>query len=76
MDSVIAAAELFAEGNFYRVAIPQDVLEGIPNPANWPNPTATLEPAGCDPLKVFKNHTIIFGASGLISFKVIESADL
>jgi len=46
--------------NFYRVAIPQDILEGIPNPANWPNPTATLEPAGCNPLKYFKNHTIIF----------------
>ena len=79
MDSVIAAAaaaELFAEGNFYRVAIPQDVLEGIPNPANWPNPTATLEPAGCDPLKFFKNHSIIFGASRLISFRVIESADV
>lgn len=46
--------------NFYRVAIPQDILEGIPNPANWPNPTATLEPAGCDPLTFFVNHSIIF----------------
>jgi hypothetical protein len=75
-DSVIAAAELFAEGNFYRVAIPEDILEGIPNPANWPTPTATLEPAGCDPLKFFQDHTIIFGASRLISFRVIESADV
>jgi hypothetical protein len=63
---VIAAAELLAEGNFYRVAIPQDILEGIPNPALWPNPTATLEPAGCNPLKYFVNHSIIFGASRLI----------
>ncbi|KAI0283293.1 concanavalin A-like lectin/glucanase domain-containing protein [Russula aff. rugulosa BPL654] len=46
--------------NFYRVAIPEDILEGIPNPANWPTPTATLEPAGCDPLKFFQDHTIIF----------------
>jgi len=46
--------------NFYRVAIPQDILDGIPNPANWPNPTATLEAAGCNPLTYFKNHSIIF----------------
>ncbi|KAI0004307.1 glycoside hydrolase family 16 protein [Russula compacta] len=46
--------------NFYRVAIPEDILAGIPNPDNWPLPTATLEPAGCDPLKYFVNHSIIF----------------
>ncbi|KAI0257529.1 glycoside hydrolase family 16 protein [Lactifluus subvellereus] len=46
--------------NFYRVAIPDDILSGTPNPANWPKPTATLEPAGCDPLKYFRNHSIIF----------------
>lgn len=46
--------------SFYRVAVPQDIVEGIPNPANWPNPTATLEPAGCDPLTYFLNHSIIF----------------
>jgi hypothetical protein len=67
----MAAAELLAKGNFYRVAIPQDILEGIPNPANWPNPTATLEPAGCDPLKFFMNHTIIFGASRLTFIGII-----
>ena len=55
------------EGNFYRVAVPSDVLEGIPNPANWPNPTATLEPSGCDPFAYFKNHSIIFGESNLHS---------
>ncbi|KAI0304861.1 concanavalin A-like lectin/glucanase domain-containing protein [Russula brevipes] len=46
--------------NFYRVAVPEDILAGIPNPENWPRPTATLEPAGCDILKYFKNHSIIF----------------
>jgi len=46
--------------NFYRVAIPQDVLEGIPNPANWPKPTATLGAAGCNILEYFQNHTVIF----------------
>jgi len=46
--------------NFYRVAIPKDILEGIPDPANWPNPTATLEPAGCNPIEFFQNHSIIF----------------
>ncbi|KAI9460851.1 concanavalin A-like lectin/glucanase domain-containing protein [Lactarius psammicola] len=46
--------------NFYRVAVPEDIQEGFPNPATWPKPTATLEPAGCDPLQYFKNHSIIF----------------
>ncbi|KAI9508757.1 glycoside hydrolase family 16 protein [Russula earlei] len=46
--------------SFYRVAIPEDILQGIPNPANWPNPTATLEPAGCNILNYFQNHSIIF----------------
>jgi len=46
--------------NFYRVAVPQDVMDGTPNPQNWPEPTATLEPAGCNPLTYFKNHSIIF----------------
>jgi hypothetical protein len=65
-------AELSAEGNFYRVAIPQDILDGIPNPANWPNPTATLEAAGCDPLTYFQNHSIIFGGSLLHSHYEIK----
>lgn len=46
--------------NFYRVAVPEDIQEGFPNPATWPNPTATLEPTGCNPLEYFNNHTIIF----------------
>jgi len=46
--------------NFYRVAIPSDILEGIPDPSNWPNPTATLEPAGCNISNFFVDHQIIF----------------
>ncbi len=72
----MTAAELLAKGNFYRVAIPGDILEEIPNPDTWPNPTATLQSAGCDPLKFFKNHSIIYGASRLTFFGVIKSADV
>lgn len=60
--------ELFVKGNFYRVAIPEDILEGIPDPSNWPNPTATLEPAGCNISNFFKDHQIIFGTPRLIHF--------
>jgi hypothetical protein len=55
------------EGNFYRVAVPEDIQEGFPDPSTWPEPTATLEPAGCDPLEYFQNHTIIFGELVLFS---------
>lgn len=46
--------------NFYRVAVPDDIQQGFPDPSTWPEPTATLEPAGCNPLEYFQNHTIIF----------------
>ncbi|KAI0274666.1 concanavalin A-like lectin/glucanase domain-containing protein [Gloeopeniophorella convolvens] len=46
--------------NFYRVAVPEDIQAGTPNPANWPTPTATLDPSGCDPLTYFANHSIVF----------------
>jgi len=46
--------------NFYRVAVPKNIQEGFPDPSVWPEPTATLEPAGCNPLEFFQNHTIIF----------------
>jgi hypothetical protein len=69
---LLLIAEVFAQGNFYRVAIPRDILEGIPNPANWPSPSATLEPAGCNISQYFKNHTIIFGRSRLHSHREIK----
>ncbi|KAI0067689.1 hypothetical protein BV25DRAFT_1846837 [Artomyces pyxidatus] len=46
--------------SFYRVAVPQDVKDGTPNPANWGVPVAVLEPGNCDPLTYFQNHSIIF----------------
>jgi len=46
--------------SFYRAAVPQDIVQGSPNPANWGVPVAALGPAGCDPLKFFVNHSIIF----------------
>jgi hypothetical protein len=49
------------EGSFYRAAVPQDILQGSPNPANWGVPSAALEPGRCDPLKFFVNHSMIFG---------------
>ncbi|ETW74900.1 glycoside hydrolase family 16 protein [Heterobasidion irregulare TC 32-1] len=45
---------------FYRVAVPQDVKDGSPNPANWGTPVAMLAPDNCDPLTYFVNHSIIF----------------
>ncbi|KAI0043201.1 glycoside hydrolase family 16 protein [Auriscalpium vulgare] len=46
--------------SFYRVAIPQDIQDGTPNPANWPTPVAALAPTTCDPATYFSNHSIIF----------------
>lgn len=55
-----AASDSFL-GGFYRVAVPQDVKDGSPNPANWGTPVAMLAPDNCDPLTYFVNHSIIFG---------------
>jgi hypothetical protein len=49
-------------GSFYRQAIPEDITNGqSPNPSTWIEPVAQLSPNGCDPLKFFQNHSIIFG---------------
>ncbi|THH17007.1 hypothetical protein EW146_g3741 [Bondarzewia mesenterica] len=45
---------------FYRVAVPQDIEDGSPNPANWGIPVAMLAQDNCDPLTYFVNHSIIF----------------
>jgi len=53
--------EGIAVWNFYRAAIPQDITDGqSPNPSTWGEPAAQLAPSGCDPLKFFANHSIIF----------------
>ncbi|KAF8642364.1 hypothetical protein AX16_009633 [Volvariella volvacea WC 439] len=46
--------------SFYRAAIPQDILEGHPDPSNWGVPSAALDPSGCDIGRYFANHSIIF----------------
>ncbi len=48
-------------GSFYRALVPNDIQAGEPTPANWGTPTAFLDPAGCDPIANFINHTIVFG---------------
>jgi hypothetical protein len=48
-------------GSFYRAAVPQDIVEGTPDPSNWGLPVAELSPQGCDPLQYFANHSIVFG---------------
>ncbi|VDB99648.1 unnamed protein product [Peniophora sp. CBMAI 1063] len=46
--------------NFYRVAVPQDIINGEPDPSNWGTPVAQLAPDNCDIEKYFYNHNIIF----------------
>lgn len=48
-------------GYFYRVSLPQDILDGVPDPTTWVTPSAMLSPEGCDPFKYFNNHAIVFG---------------
>ncbi|TDL28462.1 glycoside hydrolase family 16 protein [Rickenella mellea] len=45
---------------FYRVSIPQDILDGVPDPTGWTTPSATLSSQSCDPFKYFYNHSIVF----------------
>ncbi|KAI0669919.1 glycoside hydrolase family 16 protein [Trametes maxima] len=52
--------EGIAVWSFYRAAVPQDVLNGEPNPSSWGEPVAALDPSGCDPITNFVNHSIIF----------------
>lgn len=57
-------------GFFYRSAIPDDILDGIPDPSGWPLPDASLSGVGCPINDYFHNHNIIFGTS-LLSIRVI-----
>ncbi|KAI0825151.1 glycoside hydrolase family 16 protein [Trametes gibbosa] len=52
--------EGIAVWSFYRAAIPQDVLNGQPDPSSWGEPVAMLDPSGCDPITNFVNHSIVF----------------
>lgn len=63
-------------GSFYRAAVPQDVLNGQPNPSSWGEPVAMLAPDGCDPITNFVNHSIVFGEqSAVVPFISELSAD-
>ncbi|TFY80118.1 hypothetical protein EWM64_g3892 [Hericium alpestre] len=46
--------------SFYRVAVPQDIVNEAPNPSQWGAPVAALEPGKCNPFQYFANHSIIF----------------
>lgn len=55
-------------GSFYRAAIPEDIQSGNPSPDQWGEPVSTLLPAGCDPIKNFVNHSVIFGVYPLLHY--------
>ncbi len=60
-------------GFFYRSAIPDDILDGLPNPANWRLPSASLSHIGCPMNKYFKNQMIIFGLSSLLPIPLLSA---
>ncbi|KAG8818539.1 hypothetical protein FRC17_010797 [Serendipita sp. 399] len=45
---------------FYRVAVPDDILQGLPDPSKWPQPSASLSGHGCPIDKYFRDHVLIF----------------
>lgn len=49
----------YLSDNFYRAAIPSDIIDGVPTPSTWGMPTAFLDPATCDPITNFVNHSVI-----------------
>lgn len=59
--SSLSSHKTISSGSFYRAAVPQDIVKGIPDPSNWGLPVAELWPQGCDPLTYFANHSIVFG---------------
>jgi hypothetical protein len=52
--------EQCSPGTFYRSAVPEDIVNGNPNPLNWGRPTAVLTNQNCDIKKFFRNHVIVF----------------
>jgi len=53
-------ADGIAVWSFYRVAVPQDIIDEEPDPNNWGEPIAALSPENCDINEHFYNHNIIF----------------
>ncbi|KAI6047619.1 glycoside hydrolase family 16 protein [Pisolithus marmoratus] len=50
-----------AAWSFYRAAVPQDIVNGLPDPSTWGEPVAALIPNSCNITQFFANHSIIFG---------------
>ncbi|KAG0708884.1 glycoside hydrolase family 16 protein [Suillus ampliporus] len=46
--------------SFYRAAIPQDIVNGEPDPSNWGEPDAELASQSCNITQYFANHSIVF----------------
>ncbi|THV01840.1 hypothetical protein K435DRAFT_793049 [Dendrothele bispora CBS 962.96] len=42
------------------VAVPADIVCDTPSPSQWGSPLAALEPGGCDLIRNFVNHSIVF----------------
>ncbi|KAI6005347.1 glycoside hydrolase family 16 protein [Pisolithus orientalis] len=46
--------------SFYRAAVPEDIVDGLPDPSTWGEPVAELAPNSCNIAQFFANHSIIF----------------
>jgi len=46
---------------FYRSAIPDDILNGLPDPSTWRTPSASLSSLRCPIDSYFWDHVLIFG---------------
>ncbi|OAX42990.1 glycoside hydrolase family 16 protein [Rhizopogon vinicolor AM-OR11-026] len=46
--------------SFYRAAVPQDIVQGEPEPSNWGEPVAALSNQSCNITQYFANHSIVF----------------
>ncbi|KAI6031810.1 concanavalin A-like lectin/glucanase domain-containing protein [Pisolithus microcarpus] len=47
--------------SFYRAAVPEDIVNGLPDPSTWGEPDAELAPNSCNINQFFANHSIVFG---------------
>lgn len=46
--------------SFYRAAVPEDIVNGLPDPSTWGEPDAELAPNSCNINQFFANHSIVF----------------
>jgi len=52
---------ILASGFFHRIAIPPDILQGLPDPTKWSTPSASLLGTGCPIDEHFRNHQLVLG---------------